>query len=103
MKPGLPVIGLAAHIAHYNYTLRFRSCGLFRGTYGSALRTRSRLCPDTPARTFSPMQPDQRVTLSLGTPLGASPQDLNPLIAIKNYGKGIGQHTPVQNRAERGA
>lgn len=39
----------------------------------------------------------------LGTPLGASPQDPNPLIAIKNYGKDIGQHTPVQYRAERGA
>ena len=30
-------------IAHYNYTLRFRSCGLSRGAYGSALRTRQRL------------------------------------------------------------
>ena len=28
---------------HYNYTLRFRSCGLSRGAYGSALRTRQGL------------------------------------------------------------
>nr|DAY71809.1 MAG TPA: hypothetical protein [Caudoviricetes sp.] len=27
------------------------------------------LCPKNPARTVSPMQPDQRVTLSLETPL----------------------------------
>ncbi|MFR5759463.1 MAG: hypothetical protein ACLUE2_17895 [Bacteroides cellulosilyticus] len=26
-------------------------------------------CPKNPARTVSPMQPDQRVTLSLETPL----------------------------------
>ena len=58
-------------IAHYNYTLRFRSCGLFRGTHGFALRThkalpltRSGRCPETSARAVSPMQPDQRVTLS---------------------------------------
>ena len=31
--------GLALDIAHYNYELRFRSCGLFRGTQGFALRT----------------------------------------------------------------
>ena len=30
-------------IAHYNYTLRFRSCGLFRGTHGFALRTHKAL------------------------------------------------------------
>ena len=31
--------GLALDIAHYNYELRFRSCGLSRGAYGFALRT----------------------------------------------------------------
>ena len=63
-------------IAHYNYTLRLRSCGLFRGTHGFALRThkalpltRSGRCPETSARAVSPMQPDQRVTLSLDSPL----------------------------------
>ena len=63
-------------IAHYNYTLRFRSCGLFRGTHGFALRThkalpltRSGRCPEASARAVSPMQPDQRVTLSLDSPL----------------------------------
>ena len=35
-------------------------------------------CPQNPARAFSPMQPDQRVTLSLETPLmGCTPK--NPL------------------------
>lgn len=34
--------GLALDIAHYNYTLRFRSCGLSRG---------AGLCPD-PLRTL---------------------------------------------------
>ena len=65
--------GLALDIAHYNYC---RSCGLFRGTQGFALRTykalpltRSGRCPETPARAVSPLQPDQRVTLSLGSPL----------------------------------
>ena len=48
-------------IAHYNYTLRLRSCGLSRGAYGSRLTN--------PAKAVSPMQPDQRVTLSLETPL----------------------------------
>lgn len=38
-KPG----GRLSVIVHYNYTLRFRSCGLSRGTYGSALRTRQGL------------------------------------------------------------
>ena len=38
-------------IAHYNYTLRFRSCGLFRGTHGFALRTHKAL-PLTPFRTL---------------------------------------------------
>ena len=69
-------------IAHYNYTLRFRSCGLFRGTHGFALRThkalpltRSGRCPETSARAVSPMQPDQRVTFSLDSPLsGICPQ-----------------------------
>ena len=63
-------------IAHYNYTLRFRSCGLFRGTHGFALRTykalpltRSGLRPDTPLRRFTPENLEQRVTLSLQTPL----------------------------------
>ena len=63
-KKGLPHL-----IAHYNYTLRFRSCGLSRGDYGFALITHSGRCPETPARAVSPMQPDQRVTLSLETPL----------------------------------
>ena len=31
--------GLALDIAHYNYELRFCSCGLFRGTQDFALRT----------------------------------------------------------------
>nr|DAK58840.1 MAG TPA: hypothetical protein [Caudoviricetes sp.] len=31
--------------------------------------THSGCYPENPARTFSPMQPDQRVTLSLETPL----------------------------------
>ena len=48
-KNGLPHL-----IAHYNY---LRSCGLSRGAYGSALRTRKDAALD-PARTFSPMQPD---------------------------------------------
>ena len=68
--------GLALDIAHYNYELRFRSCGLFRGTQGFALRTykalpltRSGRCPETPARAVSPLQPDQRVTLSLDSSL----------------------------------
>jgi len=42
--------GRLSVIAHYNYTLRFRSCGLSRGAYGSALRTRqglSALCNPT--------------------------------------------------------
>ena len=30
-------------------------------------------CPKNPARTFSPVQPDQRVTLSLETPLSGFP------------------------------
>ncbi len=37
-------------IAHYNFSLRFRSCGLSRGAYGSALRTQqglSALCNPT--------------------------------------------------------
>ena len=59
-KNGLPHL-----IAHYNY---LRSCGLSRGAYGSALRTRKGTALD-PARTFSPVQPDPRVTLSLETPL----------------------------------
>ena len=70
-------------IAHYNYTLRFRSCGLFRGTHGFALRThkalpltRSGRCPETSLRRFTPENLEQRVTLSLQTPLsGISPQD----------------------------
>ena len=62
-KNGLPHL-----IAHYNY---LRSCGLSRGAYGSALRTRKDAALD-PARTFSPMQPDQRVTLSLETPLSGT-------------------------------
>lgn len=32
-------------IAHYNFSASLQSCGLFRGTYGSALRTRQRLPP----------------------------------------------------------
>ncbi|MBP3845307.1 MAG: hypothetical protein J6E48_09290 [Prevotella sp.] len=70
-------------IAHYNYTLRFRSCGLFRGTHGFALRThkalpltRSGHCPETSLMSFTPENPEQRVPLSLQTPLsGISPQD----------------------------
>ena len=70
-------------IAHYNYTLRFRSCGLFRGTHGFALRThkalpltRSGRCPETSLMSFTPENPEQRVTLSLQTPLsGVCPQD----------------------------
>ncbi|WP_337789125.1 hypothetical protein [Phocaeicola plebeius] len=55
-------------IAHYNFSASLQSCGLSRGAYGSALRTRKDAALD-PARTFSPMQPDQRVTPSLETPL----------------------------------
>ena len=70
-------------IAHYNYTLRFRSCGLFRGTHGFALRThkalpltRSGRCPETSLMSFTPENPDQRVTFSLDAPLsGICPQD----------------------------
>ena len=70
-------------IAHYNYTLRFRSCGLFRGTHGFALRThkalpltRSGCCPETSLKRFTPKNLEQRVTLSLQTPLsGVCPQD----------------------------
>ena len=77
-------------IAHYNYTLRFRSCGLFRGTHGFALRThkalpltRSGRCPETSLMSFTPENPEQRLlqkckmqTLSLQTPLsGICPQD----------------------------
>ncbi len=39
-KPGRTILQLAAVIAHYNYTLRFRSCGLSREAKDSALRTR---------------------------------------------------------------
>ena len=88
-------------IAHYNFSTTLQSCGLSRGAYGSALRTRKDAALD-PARTFSPVQPDQRVTRSLETPLEASPQDPKPTYSNQNYGKDIGQHTPVQHRAERG-
>ena len=55
-------------IAHYNYTLCIRSCGLSRvglwrcpkNPQGSAL---------DPPRSFTPENPEQRVTLSLQTPL----------------------------------
>ena len=88
-------------IAHYNYTLRFRSCGLFRGTHGFALRThkalpltRSGRCPETSLRRFTPKiwskecpslcklrpmasapeNPEQEVTLSLHSPIKALPR-----------------------------
>ena len=67
--------GLALDIAHYNYELRFRSCGLFRGTQGFALRTykalpltRSGRCPETPPRAACPMEPRKGVTLPLDHP-----------------------------------
>ena len=73
--------GLALDIAHYNYELCFRSCGLFRGTQGFALRTykalpltRSGRCPETPARAVSPLQPEQEVTLSLHPPIRVTPR-----------------------------
>ena len=48
-------------IAHYNYTLPL---------------TRSGRCPETSLMSFTPENPEQRVTLSLQTPLsGISPQD----------------------------
>ncbi len=56
-------------IAYYNYTLRFRSCGLFRGTHGVALRTHKGSALD-PLRAFTPETPEQGVTLSLHPPLG---------------------------------
>ena len=63
-------------IAHYNYTLRFRSCGLSRGAGRCPVPLRT--LPENPARAVSPMQPDQRVTLSLETPLmGNTPK--NPM------------------------
>ncbi|MCS2351810.1 MULTISPECIES: hypothetical protein [Bacteroidales] len=72
-------------IAHYNYTLRFRSCGLSRGAYGSALRTRqglSALCNPTKewpslwklrSVASTPENPEQEVTLSLHSPIKAMP------------------------------
>ena len=53
--------GLALYIAHYNFSASLpKLWALPRGLW---------LCPKNPARTVSPMQPDQRVTLSLETPL----------------------------------
>ncbi|MCF2552379.1 hypothetical protein [Bacteroides caecigallinarum] len=48
-------------IADYNFSASLpKLWALQRGLW---------LCPKNPARAFTPMQPDQRVTLSLETPL----------------------------------
>ena len=57
-------------IAHYNYRLRFGSCGLFRGIQGAALKTREGAALDPVGWPAAPDTPDQRVTLSLETPRG---------------------------------
>ena len=65
--------GLALDIAHYNYTLRFRSCGLSRGAYGFALKTHKDAALDPTGWLSAPDTPEQRVTLSLHPPLRTQP------------------------------
>ena len=54
-------------IAHYNFSASSEVVGSPEGL-GVAPSHLGR-CPKNPARTFSPVQPDQRVTFSLETPL----------------------------------
>ena len=56
---------LADVIAHYNYELRFRSCGLSRGGRVTLSAHRS--------VASAPKNPEQEVTLSLHPPLKAQP------------------------------